>query len=96
MVVHLGKCPGNLSIIGTRVEINDFEALFDELDGGDEGLPLDTIDVKFVRMPAVYINITSQLARSWTYLEVMIQTTPKPISLSNNPLRIIAVTISVT
>lgn len=96
MVVHLGKCPGNFSIIGTRVEINDFEALFDELDGGNEGLPLDTIDVKFVRMPAVYINITSQLASSWTYLEVMIQTTPKPISLSNKPLRIIAVTISVT
>lgn len=53
VIVHLGKRPGNLSIVGTRVKVNDFEALFDELDGGDEGLSLDTIDVEFIRMPTI-------------------------------------------
>jgi hypothetical protein len=46
----VGQRPGDRAIVGTRVQVDDFETLLDELDGGDEGLALDAVDVELVGM----------------------------------------------
>ena len=44
---------------GLRVEVDDFETLFDELDGGDEAAALDTILVQLVGVAANQCHVLS-------------------------------------
>lgn len=46
----MGQRSGDLAIVGARVEVDDLESLLDELNGGDEGLALDAVDVELVGM----------------------------------------------
>jgi hypothetical protein len=44
----VGQRSGDLAIVGAGIQVDDFETLLDELDGGDEGLALDAVDVELV------------------------------------------------
>ena len=48
VVVHAGRWPGQLSIIGLRIEIDHTELFFEQVYAWDEGLPLDAIFVQVV------------------------------------------------
>lgn len=45
-VVCAGRGARDLAVVGIRVEIEDAEAVFEQVDGGDEGVALDAVEVE--------------------------------------------------
>lgn len=49
-MVDTRRGTGDLAVVGVGVEVEDCEALFEEVNAGDEGLALDAVLVKIVGM----------------------------------------------
>lgn len=52
VVIDGGESAWDASVVCTGVEVGDFEVGLEEVDGGDEGGPLDTVFVKLVGVAA--------------------------------------------